>query len=443
MFNQGFGSGAQQFEQLSRQYWTAWGEALRGAAPGAGQPGVQAWQEAIDWWTRQAHGGRSGINEALDRFNTQARDWFAHMQQVAAQFAGRDHTPADIAHAWKQALGAVGANPFPEMLRAMRGKGLAGLDQWMEDASPWLQAVRGEGMAWLRTPAFGAGREHQERLQQLAAAAVQLEQANSAYNTLLLKASERAFALFEDRLGGHAEPGRQIESARALFDLWVDAAEEAYAEIALSPEFRHAYGELVNAQMRLRAALQRQVEQLCTALGMPTRTEVDAAHRKIVDLERALRRLRDRVEGGPQPAGATADGAASRPTRARAAGSDAARSRPAAKSAAVAKKPGKAAKSAKAATGASPSRTAKPAAPGKAHATRASAAKSTGAKADGRESPRPATRKRQAPKRAVRKLAPRPPSVSARPPPRAFAHGIAMPDAPLPLKARAAKRGAR
>ena len=305
MFNQGFGSGAQQFEQLSRQYWTAWGEALRGAAPGAGQPGVQAWQEAIDWWTRQAHGGRSGINEALDRFNTQARDWFAHMQQVAAQFAGRDHTPADIAQAWKQALGAAGSNPFPEMLRAMRGKGLAGLDTWMEDASPWLDAVRSEGMAWLRTPAFGAGREHQERLQQLAAAAVQLEQANSAYNALLLKASERAFALFEDRLAGHAEPGRQIESARALFDLWVDAAEEAYAEVALSPEFRHAYGELVNAQMRLRAALQRQVEQLCTALGMPTRTEVDAAHRKIVDLERALRRLRDRVEGGPQPPGAT------------------------------------------------------------------------------------------------------------------------------------------
>ena len=439
MFNQGFGTGAQQFEQLSRQYWTAWGEALRGAAPGAGQPGVHAWQEAIDWWTRQAHGGRSGINEALDRFNLQARDWFAHMQQVAAQFAGRDHTPADIARAWKQALGAAGANPFPEMLRAMRGKGLAGLDQWMEDASPWLEAVRGEGMAWLRTPTFGAGREHQERLQQLAAATMQLEQANSAYNALLLKASERAFVLFEDRLGAHAEPGRQIESARALFDLWVDAAEEAYAEVALSPEFRQAYGELVNAQMRLRAALQRQVEQLCTALGMPTRTEVDAAHRKIVDLERALRQLRDRVEGGPQPAAATADGAASRPTRARAAGDKAAApSRPAAKTAAAAKKPAKAAKSAKAATGASSSRAARPAAPDKARSTRASAARSPGADAT-----RPATRKAEAPKRAVRKLAPRPPSVSARPPSRAFAPGIPVPDAPRPLKARATKRGAR
>ncbi len=432
MFNQGFGAGAQQFEQLTRQYWTAWGEALRGAAPGAGEPGAHAWQEAIDWWTRQAHGGRSGINEALERFNTQSRDWFAHMQQVAARFAGRDHTPADIAQAWKQALGAAGANPFPEMLRAMRGKGLAGLDQWMEDASPWLEAVRGESLAWLRTPAFGAGREHQERLQQLAAAAMQLEQANSAYNALLLKASERAFALFEDRLGAHAEPGRQIETARALFDLWVDAAEEAYAEVALSPEFRHAYGELANAQMRLRAALQRQVEQLCTALGMPTRTEVDAAHRKIVDLERAMRQLRDRVDGGPQAVAATADRAASPPTRARAAGEEAAApSMPAAKTAPAAKKPAKAAKSAKAATGASSARAAKPAAPDKAPSTRASAARSAGVKAA-----RPATRKAEAPKRAARELAPRPPSVSARrPAARAFS-GIPMPDAPRPLKAR-------
>src|SRR5690606_11360928 len=59
---------------------------------------------------------------------------------------------------------------------------------------------------------------------------------------------------------------------------------------------------MVDAQMRLRAGMQRQVEQMCSTLGMPTRTEVDAAHRKIVELERALRRLRDAVEGGPMPA---------------------------------------------------------------------------------------------------------------------------------------------
>src|SRR5690606_40723081 len=45
--------------------------------------------------------------------------------------------------------------------------------------------------------------------------------------------------------------------------------------------------------------VQGQVEQAGEALGMPTRTEVDAAHRKIVQLERELRRLRDQMAGMP------------------------------------------------------------------------------------------------------------------------------------------------
>src|SRR5690606_2915911 len=148
---------------------------------------------------------------------------------------------------------------------------------------------------------------HQERAQALARALVEYEEANSAYNALLSKATQQAFVLFEDRLTERAEPGRQVESARALFDLWIDAAEEAYAEVALSPEFRRAYGRLVDAQMRVRAGVQQQVEQLCASLGMPTRTEVDSAHRRIVELERALRRLRDAVEGGASPAAAAPD----------------------------------------------------------------------------------------------------------------------------------------
>jgi hypothetical protein len=96
---------------------------------------------------------------------------------------------------------------------------------------------------------------------------------------------------FERKLEQHAEPGRQLQNARALFDLWIDAAEEAYAQVAMSDDFRHVYGGLANAQARLRLGVQREVEQVCTLFGMPTRTEVDSAHRKIVELERALRKL--------------------------------------------------------------------------------------------------------------------------------------------------------
>lgn len=406
----GAGGQAQDFERLARQYWAAWGDALRTASPDAAPLGAHAWQDAIDWWTRYAHGGRHEVNDALERFGAQARDWYAYMQQVAARFAGREHSAGDIARAWKEALGASGANPFPELLRSMRGHGLAGLDQWVEDAAPWLEAVRAEGMSWLRIPAFGAGREHQERAQALARALVEYEEANSAYNALLSKATQQAFVLFEDRLTERAEPGRQVESARALFDLWIDVAEEAYAEVALSPEFRRAYGRLVDAQMRVRAGVQQQVEQLCASLGMPTRTEVDSAHRRIVELERALRRLRDAVEGGASPAAAAPDAGG------RAAGRSAGRGGPAAKKAAPARPAA-----------------AKP-------APRQGKARKAAAAGKARKTP---VAKAQA-GRAARKVAPRPSVTARRAPTNGFSSFIPIPDAPLPPgPAPARRRGGR
>lgn len=300
------GTGTEDFEALARRYWGAWGDAMRnsmpGAAPNVGAAGMQAWHDAVDWWTQAAHGERAQVNDVLGRFNAQARQWFGQMQQVAAQFAGQDAGAAEITRAWKKALGAVGENPFPEMFRGMRGHGLGGLDQWIEDAKPYLGAFRDESASWLKLPQFGFAREHQERAQRLAEAQMDVQQQTGAYNALMLKASQSAYEIFESKLAEREEPGRQIDSPRALFDLWIDAAEEAYAEIALSPEFREVYGNLVNAQMRLRGSIQREVEQMSALFGMPTRTELDGAHRKIVELERAMRRMRDAAPAAAAPA---------------------------------------------------------------------------------------------------------------------------------------------
>lgn len=297
-FGLGGGTGSGDFEALARQYWDAWGEFMRGASPSP-QPAVPGWSENLQWWSRLAKGqggGRSEANEAVDRFNSQARDWFGQVQRLAAQFAGTDASARDITLAWKQLLGGAQANPFGDMFGAMRGPGQNDLSKWIEQITPFLEGLQREGRTWLGLPAFGFAREHQERLQHLAQVQLDYQQQSNAYNALMAEAGQEAFKRFEDKLADREEPGRQITSARALFDLWIDAAEEAYADIALSPRFRDAYAALVNSQMRVRAAVQKEIEQTSQLLGMPTRTEIDSAHRKIVQLERELRRLRDAVQ---------------------------------------------------------------------------------------------------------------------------------------------------
>ncbi|WP_027080314.1 class III poly(R)-hydroxyalkanoic acid synthase subunit PhaE [Luteimonas mephitis] len=338
-------SAPDDFEALARQYWNAWGEALRGASPDAAKAGTQPWQDVLDWWGRFAPGGRGQDNDVLARFNAQAGHWLAQMQQVAAQFGGQQASPREIVAAWKRAMESAGGNPFGDLMRGMRGHGLQGFEQWFEQASPYLEGLRNESLSWLRTPTFGFTREHQQRWQQLGLAMADYRKCTQAYDELMRKATQDAFAVFEDKLAEREEPGRQVQSARALFDLWVDAAEDAYAKIALSHEFRDVYGKLVDAQMRLRGGVQREVEQASALFGMPTRTELDGAHRKIVELERQVRRLRDGIERGsagdraatPRPAAKKHD--AGKAAAGRSPAKKAAANAPVAKKAAAARKP--------------------------------------------------------------------------------------------------------
>lgn len=312
-------SGFDDFEQIARQYWSAWGDAMRtNAAPS--QPAMPNWNDAVGWWSQLAKGAGaarqdSGAGDAVNRFNSQAQQWLGQMQQLAAQFAGTQAPPADIAATWQRMLGGNATTAFADMFKGMAGPGQHGVDQWMEQMAPMLQSMQREGRSWLGLPAFGFAREHQERWQALAQAQLDFQEKNNAYNALMGEATQLAFRRFEDKLAERSEPGRQLTSARALFDLWIDAAEEAYAGIALSPHFRETYGELINAQMKVRAGLQHEVEEYCSQLGIPTRTEVDAAYKKIVQLERELRRMKDAMqERTASPANDSSQAATAKPT---------------------------------------------------------------------------------------------------------------------------------
>ena len=288
--------GAGDFDAMARQYWNLWGDALRQWGGGAPAPTpAPGWQQALDWWSKLVPGGAPGVDDVVQRFRHQSGDWFGQMQQLAARFAGQNAPAADIAQAWKQMLGVEqGHGPWRDFLGSLQGGGSGGFDSWYRQVRPYLDTMQREAERWMHLPTFGPMREHQERWQGLAQAQQDYQRSLLDYEQTMLHVAQLALARFEDLLSTRAEPGQQITSARALFDLWIDAAEQAYAEVALSPEFRRVYGSLTNAQMQLRLSVTTEIEQICQQLGMPTRTEVDSAYRKIADLERRLHRIERR-----------------------------------------------------------------------------------------------------------------------------------------------------
>lgn len=277
------------FEAGMRRYWDAWNQAMQGPA-GTAPTGDFPWRESIEQWTRLISTDTPPeIQELGARFQYQAGDWLGTMQQVAARFAGRDTSAAEVAGAWREAVQGQGDGLLQWMLGAAGGGSALNDQPWLRDFARAAQT--GFGGEWMNAPAFGPAREHQARWQALLKMQRDYQGRADAYVETIRNVLDDAFKRFEAKLAEHETPGSQLTSARAMFDLWIDAAEEAYAKVALSEDFQRIYADLANAQMRLRAASQQELERACTTMGMPTRTEMDTAHRRITELERQVRRL--------------------------------------------------------------------------------------------------------------------------------------------------------
>ncbi|WP_243352052.1 class III poly(R)-hydroxyalkanoic acid synthase subunit PhaE [Stenotrophomonas acidaminiphila] len=277
------------FDAGLKRAWEAWQQAVGQGAAGA--PDAFPWQEGIAQWTRLVSTGAAPqVHELGARFQQQAGDWLGAMQQVAARFAGRDSSAAEVAGAWRDAVEGQGDAMVRWMLDAARGGNALGDQPWIRDFVHALQSGHGEG-GWLNAPTFGPAREHQARWQALLRAQQEHQARMEAYVGSIRGVLDDAFHRFEAKLAEHEAPGSQLTSARAMFDLWIDAAEEAYATVAMSEDFQRIYADLANTQMRLRAATQHELERACELMGVPTRTEMDAAHRRIAELERWMRRM--------------------------------------------------------------------------------------------------------------------------------------------------------
>ena len=262
------------YQALAQQSWEAWTRQFQqqpAANPFAPPPAPAAG------------------NDMLERTLAGLKGYFDWMPAAAAGNAA----PSPGAD-WRQQLQQLFGGTSQPFVQAFGGIDSAGAESFARQWQSWMQAARHGGFADLAatqgpTPAFGLSREQQMEQQALAAALMASVQATARYQGLIQRANTQGMQRLQGKL---AEPGRQVDSLKGLYDLWVDAAEEAYAEIALSDEFRDAYGEMVDAQMRVRQLQQRQTEQVCQQLGMPTRSEVSSLGERLQALRREFRASR-------------------------------------------------------------------------------------------------------------------------------------------------------
>ncbi|MDO1527360.1 poly(R)-hydroxyalkanoic acid synthase subunit PhaE [Fulvimonas sp. R45] len=248
----------QGWQALARDSWDAWLRGLQPPAPAGGAadeplPHMASLKPYLDW----LQGMAAGTTHAAPAWPAQGGP-FPH-----ASFPGG---PAF-------AVPPPGADP-----------GAA----WLA----WWQQALAQPAGAAPVAAFGYTREQQLQQQALAAAMAECRETGARYQALLQRAGSQGVARLQAKLADMAAAGQAVDSLKALYDLWVDAAEDAYAEIALTDEFREAYGAMSNAQMKLRRLQRQLVEQCSRELGVPTRGEVDSLGQRLQQVRRELRTVR-------------------------------------------------------------------------------------------------------------------------------------------------------
>jgi class III poly(R)-hydroxyalkanoic acid synthase PhaE subunit len=305
--------------------------------PGAQTPfawgGVGAWSDPMQQWTRlmtQAlpPGSQDTSTRLLDLaksylsmgetfwrllqqgkdFTGYETDWLEAMKNAFASacggagLSGQDADPwSGFATFWGLPLNtwqrfACSFSPLPgELEKALRPEGAA-------VPSDMTRAVR----QMLSLPPVGYTREWQEQAQEWAQLYLEYGKAMQEFAQLLGKVSQRAAELFGQKLTGQLKEGKPLEGLRAAYNLWIDCGEDAYAEVMGTPDFPHLQAQMVNALMRLKRHEQSMMDEVMTALNMPTRRELDTTHQRVHSLQQQLGALQDVLENS-KPAEQPAD----------------------------------------------------------------------------------------------------------------------------------------
>jgi class III poly(R)-hydroxyalkanoic acid synthase PhaE subunit len=174
---------------------------------------------------------------------------------------------------------------------------------------PWLAEQEahpnGGDLAWeayqktfgelVTLPATLWTRELDDGLRLAFAAWIELQQALYDYNAILSETWCAAFEQFMRDLIRLLESGEMLESVRDLLNRWSAVADNSFKLSFVTDGYIRAQARLTQTTAEYRKCQQQVNERVMHMFDLPTRTEIDEAHRRIHELRKEMRALKREV----------------------------------------------------------------------------------------------------------------------------------------------------
>jgi class III poly(R)-hydroxyalkanoic acid synthase PhaE subunit len=147
----------------------------------------------------------------------------------------------------------------------------------------------------VESPSLGYTRELNEKLLKGFDVWQDFRRVSFEYQTVLANTWIKAFEKLMKELVVLAEKGQPIQSVRQLVLLWNNVADPVFIEVFRSEKYIRIQGQLLNTAMAYRIHRREILELVLKILDMPTRSEVDEAHRSLYEQRKELKALKKTV----------------------------------------------------------------------------------------------------------------------------------------------------
>jgi len=305
-WTQQLGQMTQAWSKTQQSLWENWYEMASN--------GFSAGNTATNWDVSNATNGFKASQETIARlveFVNQAwkniseqvqkgADWQTTMDNFMAQVRAQMNIPSEWSQSsqdatklwdlyvkqWQQ-FGQPWAGMMMQGPRSFNNRGAA-VVEWSQ--LYWDTYDRTVGRL-IDAPGVGLPRELNHKLSEGFVAWQKMQQATSEYQTLMVDTTVKAFEAFTKKLAEKAQQGQPVHTLQEFVDLWTDTADNVFVESFETSEYIAAQWNLLNSNTAFRLHQQEITDMLLQLNNMPTRSEVDEAHKNIYEHGRAIKAL--------------------------------------------------------------------------------------------------------------------------------------------------------
>jgi len=148
----------------------------------------------------------------------------------------------------------------------------------------------------LDMPSLGYGREDEESKKQLIKAGIEYQKVMMENNQFFADFSQASLSRMKQKIEKLVAAEKSIDSARGMYDLWVEVSEEVYAERVNTPEYAQLNGKLVNSLMKVKQLWDKSVEKQLKTMNITTKSDMNAVQDRLQQSRRDVGQLRRDME---------------------------------------------------------------------------------------------------------------------------------------------------